>query len=188
MEDFSILPPNLPAPEDDGLARHLTGARLPCIPLAASDGSAVDLSALSGRAVVFAYPRTGRPGEPPLVPSWDLIPGARGCTSQVCGFRNLEPQFQRHGCRVFGLSTQVPEYQRELAGRLELPFLLLSDARLRFANTLRLPKFAAGGQKLLKRLVWIQVDGTIERVFYPVFPPDQSAQEVLSWLTRLYGD
>ena len=176
------LPLDLPVPIDDGAAAHLSGQRIPSVALPATDGTEVDLSAVRGRVVVFAYPRTGRPGQPPLVPDWDSIPGARGCTSQSCAFRNLTAEFGALGCRVFGLSTQEPADQRELAEQLHLPFPVLSDAELRLAEALRLPTFAAAGHVLLKRTTWVQRDGVIEHVFYPVFPPDRNAGDVLAWL------
>ncbi len=178
------LPPGLPVPQDDGAAAHLPGMRLPPLALPATDGSAVDLAGLADRAVVFCYPRTGRPGEPPLVDEWDLIPGARGCTPQSCAFRDLHAEFRALGAQVFGLSTQSAEYQQEAADRLHLPFLLLSDARFEFASALCLPTFEAGGETLLKRLTLVACDGRIGKVFYPVFPPDKNADEVLSWLRQ----
>ncbi len=178
------LPPGLPVPTDDGAAAHLPGTHLPPVTLPATDGSAVDLAGLAGRIIVFCYPRTGRPGDPPLVDDWDLIPGARGCTPQSCAFRDLSAEFQTLAVRVFGLSAQSTEYQREAAERLHLPFPLLSDARGQFSEALRLPMFEAGGETLLKRLTLIALDGRIEKVFYPVFPPDKNADEVLTWLRR----
>jgi len=181
---LTALPPGLPAPSDDGAADHLPGASLPPVTLPATGGSAVDLAGLPGRTIVFCYPRTGRPGEPPLVEDWDLIPGARGCTPQTCAFRDLGVEFQALGARVFGLSAQDAEYQSEAAERLHLPFPLLSDAQGLFAEALRLPSFEAGGLTLLKRLTMIVRDGRIEKAFYPVFPPDKNAEEVLTWLRR----
>src|SRR4029453_15525054 len=112
--DIYTLPPDLPVPEDDGRAAHLPGTPLPSLSLQATTGERIDLSAIRGLAVVFAYPRTGRPNEPPLVPDWDLIPGARGCTPQTCGFRDLHDEFKALNCRVYGLSTQTPDFQREM--------------------------------------------------------------------------
>jgi peroxiredoxin len=176
------LPPDLPAPQDDGGARHLTGMRAPDLSLAATDGSAVNLSRLPGRSLVYVYPRTGRPGVP-LPDGWDAIPGARGCTPQSCGFRDHFQELKVLGvARVYGLSTQDTEYQREAADRLHLPFPLLSDSGLKLQRALRLPSFELDGMTLLKRLVMIVDDGTIARVFYPVFPPDRSAKEVIAWL------
>jgi peroxiredoxin len=172
----------LPVPEDDGAARHLPGLRVPSIPLAATDGSTVDLSSLPGLTVLFAYPRTGRPGEP-NPDGWDLIPGARGCTPQTCAFRDLFADFQALGvAHLFGLSTQSTAYQRELAERLHLPFPILSDEQLRLARALRLPTFETHGMTLLKRLTLVLRDGVIEHAFYPVFPPDRNASDVLAWL------
>ena len=183
-DDLYKLPEDLPVPVDDGAAAHLTGLRLPAIALEATDGSRVDLSTVDGRAVVFAYPRTGHPDRPPLVADWNAIPGARGCTPHTCGYRDLAAEFAALHTRVLGLSTQDSEYQRELVARLSLPFPVLSDHELRLAHALRLPTFEVAGFTLLKRLAWIQNDGVIERVFYPVFPPDQNAAVVLRALRQ----
>jgi peroxiredoxin len=177
-----VLPPDLPVPEDDGAAAHLPGTRLPELPLPATDGADVALRARSGRTVVYAYPWTGRPGEPLLVEDWDLIPGARGCTPETCGFRDHHGELAAAGASVFGLSTQATEYQRELVARLSLPFSILSDAGLTLTRALDLPTFEAGGRTLLKRMTLLTRDGVVERVWYPVFPPDRHAEEVLGWL------
>jgi peroxiredoxin (alkyl hydroperoxide reductase subunit C) len=173
------LPPNLPVPVDDGRAAHLPGTALPALSLVATTGGRVDLSCIAGRAVVFAYPRTGQPNAPPLVPDWDLIPGARGCTPHTCSFRDLARDFAELDCRVFGLSTQDAPYQRELADRLHLPFPVLSDADLALTHALRLPTLTVAEQVLIARLAWIQLDGIIEDVVYPVFPPDKNGAEML---------
>lgn len=173
---------SLPAPEDDGAAEHLPGARLPTLLLPATDGSSVDLSALPGHVVVYAYPCTADPvhGSPE---GWDAVPGARGCTPQSCAFRDHFAELQALGVsRVFGLSTQATAYQQEAASRLHLPFPLLSDERLALANALRLPTFEAGGMTLLRRLTLVVLDGAVRQVFYPVFPPDESAAVVARWL------
>jgi peroxiredoxin len=182
VHDPAKLPADLPVPEDDGAARHLTGLKLPTIALTATDGSEVDLSALRGRTVVYAYPRTGRPGQDPP-DGWDAIPGARGCTPQSCSFRDHFAELQRVGvAHLFGLSTQNTEYQREAAARLHLPFPILSDAKFAFAREIRLPTFEVAGMTLLKRMVLVIEDGMIVKLFYPVFPPDRSADEVVAWL------
>lgn len=183
--DIYTLPADLPPPVDDGRAAHLQGIRLPALGLLATTRDRIDLSTIRGRAVVFAYPRTGRPNEPPLVPDWDLIPGARGCTPQTCSFRDLAADFAALETRVFGLSTQPPEYQRELAERLHLPFPVLSDADLALTNALRLPTLTVAGQVLIARLAWIQVDGVISEVSYPVFPPDSNAADMIERVRRL---
>jgi peroxiredoxin len=175
------LPNDLPVPEDDGAADHLPGMRLPSVPLASTSGGIVDLSALPGRTVVYCYPMTGRPDRS-LPAGWDEIPGARGCTPQSCSFRDHHAELRSLGASVFGSSTQDTEYQREAATRLHLPFALLSDSDLAFAGTLGLPTFEVDGMVLLKRLTLVIDEGWIEKVFYPVFPPDRSAEEVVEWL------
>jgi peroxiredoxin len=181
-DNLYALPPDLPVPIDDGAADHLTGMTLPSIPLAATDGSTVNLAALTGRTVVYAYPRTGRPDQE-VPASWNAIPGARGCTPQTCAFRDHHAEFAALGTRVFGFSTQTTEYQREVVERLHLPFAILSDADLRFTHALRLPTFEFGGETLTKRLTLVIRDGRIEKVFYPVFPSDKNAEEVLNWMS-----
>jgi peroxiredoxin len=179
--DFHQLPENLPVPVDDGGANHLTGMTLPHLSLPSTAGGMVDLAALPGRTVVYAYPRTGRPDQA-LPPGWDEIPGARGCTAQSCAFRDHYQELQALGVGVFGLSAQDTDYQTEAAARLHLPFPLLSDADLAFTHALALPTFDAAGMTLLKRLTLIVDNGRIEHVFYPVFPPDRNVSDVLSWL------
>jgi peroxiredoxin len=177
------LPNDLPVPTDDGAADHLPGMRLPPVPLTSTGGETVDLSALSGRTVVYCYPMTGRP-DTSLPPGWDEIPGARGCTPQSCSFRDHHAELRALGAQVFGMSTQDTDYQREAAGRLHLPFALLSDEDLVFAGALDLPTFEVEGTVLLKRLTLVIDDGRIEKVFYPVFPPGKSAEEVVGWLEQ----
>jgi peroxiredoxin (alkyl hydroperoxide reductase subunit C) len=173
----------IPAPVDDGAARHLSGLPLPDLALAATDGTAVTLSKLAGRTVVFAYPRTGVPGEPSPVPEWDKIPGARGCTPQSCAFRDLHAELAAAGAsRVFGLSTQDTAYQSEAAARLHLPFPLLSDAGLELTRSISLPTMTVAGMVLIRRLAMVIDDGRITHVLYPVFPPDRNAGDVLAWL------
>jgi len=183
------LPANLPVPVDDGACDHLGGLRLPSVPLVSTAGRTVDLSALHGRTVVYCYPRTGRPDQE-VPKGWDEIPGARGCTPQSCAFRDHHGEFEALGARVFGLSTQTTEYQREAVTRLHLPFDLLSDKDLAFTRALRLPTFefewTFGAQPavLIKRLTLVLTDGRIEQVFYPVFPPDKNAEQVRVWLAQ----
>jgi peroxiredoxin len=177
----------LPRPEDDGAGRHLPGSRVPPVALPATDGSSVALGGLPGRSVVYVYPMTGRPGVA-LPDGWDEIPGARGCTPQTCAFRDHHADLVAAGAdRVFGLSTQDTDYQREAAQRLHLPFPLLSDAALRLTTAWRLPVMLVGGATLLKRMALIIEDGVVAHVFYPVFPPDQNAAEVLGWLRARQG-
>jgi peroxiredoxin len=180
--DPMTLPVDLPVPVDDGAADHLRASRVPKVVLPATDGREISLAALDREVVVYAYPRTGRPGESPLVEDWDLIPGARGCTPETCGFRDHHADMQAAGAEVFGLSTQETAYQQELVARLHLPFAILSDAELRLATAWRLPVFEAAGRTLLKRLTVVIRNGRVEHVWYPVFPPDRHAGEVLLWL------
>jgi peroxiredoxin len=180
--DPTFLPPDIPAPHDDGAARHLAGLKLPDLALPATSGAPVNLSALKGRTVVYIYPRTGVPGVD-LPTGWNQIPGARGCTPQSCGFRDHFAELKSLDiAAVYGLSTQDTDYQREAAERLHLPFPILSDAALKFARALNLPTFSVDGMTLLKRMALIVDDGVIAKVFYPVFPPDKNAKEVIAWL------
>jgi peroxiredoxin len=175
----------IPAPVDDGAAKHLAGAMVADVLLPATDGTQISLAKLAGRTVVFAYPRTGTPGQISLVDDWDMIPGARGCTPQSCAFRDLHNELKAAGAkRVFGLSTQDRDYQSELAERLHLPFPVLSDAELAFSTAMRLPMMHVAGLALIKRMAIIIDNGRITHVFYPVFPPDQNAGDVLAWLSE----
>ena len=177
--DWSLIP----APTDDGGAAHLQGMTIPAISLRATDDTVVDLSQLAGRTVVFAYPRTGEPGKVSLVEDWDMIPGVRGCTPQTCSFRDLFAELKAAGAKqVFGLSTQSNAYQAEMAARLHLPFPVLSDEKLAFTEALQLPTMEVADLTLIKRLALIVDDGRIAHVFYPVFPPDRNAGDVLAWL------
>lgn len=176
------LPANLPVPEDDGACNHLAGLRLPSVPLKSTAERIVDLARLQGRTVVYCYPRTGRPGEE-LPKGWNEIPGARGCTPQSCAFRDHYQELRALGADVFGLSAQTIADQREVVERLRLPFALLSDDQLAFAQALRLPTFAVESMTLIKRLTLVIRDGRIEKVFYPVFPPDRNAADVRAWLS-----
>jgi peroxiredoxin len=172
----------LPAPDDDGSANHLEGLRVASVSLLATDNTVIDLAALSGRVVVYAYPRTGRPNEE-NPDGWDMIPGARGCSPQSCAFRDQFSELRALGVTgLFGLSTQDTAYQREAAERLHLPFPLLSDENLALTKAMQLPHFRTSGMTLLRRLTWIARNGRIEKVFYPVFPPDRNAGEVIGWL------
>jgi len=182
--DPMMLPADLPDPEDDGAAEHLPNSQLPAVALPATDGSTVRLDQLQGRTVLFAFPRTGRPGEeaPGGTERWNAIPGARGCTPQACSFRDEHPRFAEHGVRVLGVSTQDTAYQQEAVERLHLPYPLLSDERLELAGALTLPTFEVEGTTLLKRLTLFLRDGRIEDAIYPVFPPDHSAAQALARL------
>lgn len=180
--DPNTLPPNIPAPRDDGAARHLAGMKLPDLVLPATDGAQVNLSKLKGRTVLYVYPRTGVPGVD-LPPGWNDIPGARGCTPQSCSFRDHFGELKRLGvAQLFGLSTQDTAYQQEAATRLHLPFAILSDEKRTLTEALGLPTFVTSGMTLLKRMALVIDDGTITKVFYPVFPPDKNAEEVVAWL------
>lgn len=176
------LPAGLPVPQDDGACKHLLGTRIPELELASTAGHPVNLAQIHGRTILFCYPRTGRPDQP-ISNAWDAIPGARGCTPQSCAFRDHYRELMgASASHLFGLSTQDTDYQREAVKRLELPYPLLSDRELNFAHALNLPTFRFNSMTLIKRLTLIIDEGRIAKVFYPVFPPDKSAEETLKWL------
>jgi peroxiredoxin len=181
MSAASSLPPDLPRPVDDGACDHLPGLRLPSVALPATTGGTIDLASLPGRLVLYCFPRAAE-AEAPTPEGWDRIPGARGCTPQSLAFRDHYDKIRALHAEVVGLSVQSPAAQAEIALRLKLPFALLSDERLDFARALRLPTLEAGGMTLIRRLTLIVTEGAIEKVFYPVFPPDLNAEEVVVWL------
>ena len=182
-----VLPENLPTPTDDGACDHLPGARVPSVRRPSTLGRLVDLAEVAEHpAVLFFYPRTAEPGRA-AGPEWDAIPGARGCTPQSCGFRDRHREFLDQGVVVFGISTQDTEYQRAFVERNHVPFELLSDGDLALTRALRLPTFEypverGGPRTLIKRMAWYVDRGRIERIWYPVFPPDRNAETVLGWL------
>ena len=180
-QDYTSTPDNLPVPQDDSAADHLIGMQLPSVTLSSTLGGQVDVSALSGYVLVYCYPMTGRPGVP-LPEGWDEIPGARGCTPQTTAYRDHHTELDELGVQVFGLSSQTTDYQLEMAQRLHLPFAVLSDADLLFANALRLTLFETAGMRLLKRLTLIAKDGTVVAVKYPIFPSNSDAPWALQWL------
>ena len=183
MPDPYVLPPDLPKPVDDGAADHLEGATLPSLRLPGTGGEEIDLAAAAtGTLVLYCYPRTGRPGEP-LPTGWDEIPGARGCTPQSCAFRDHFAELEALGAGVLGLSAQPLADQIELAHRVGLPYPVLSDPGLKLAEALRLPTFEVAGMRLYRRLTLIARHGEIVKVFYPVFPPDRNAADVVDWLS-----
>lgn len=175
------LPENLPVPVDDGATDHLLGQRLPDATLVSTAGHSDTVNQLQGRVVIYVYPMTGRP-DIQLPSGWDEIPGARGCTPQSCAFRDHYAELRALETNVFGLSVQNNEYQQEAKARLHLPFDLLSDTELKLKQALGLPTFVVNGMELYKRVTLIGVDGVIRKVFYPVFPPGDNAEQVLAWL------
>ncbi|SMR43748.1 unnamed protein product [Zymoseptoria tritici ST99CH_1A5] len=178
----TTFPSDLPKPEDDGACNHLTGSRFPSVALPATSGSTVDPSTLSGLSILFCYPRTGAPNET-ITDDWNAIPGARGCTPQACSFRDACDEFKSLGVsNIFGASTQDTPYQQEAKDRYHLPYDLLSDEKTEMIKALNLPTFEWKGTKLIKRLSMAIENGKIIKVFYPVFPPNESANEVLKWL------
>jgi len=182
--ELITVPADLPVPVDDGASDHLVGMRLPDLELESTRGRSVNLSREPSRLLVtYFYPRTGRLDQA-IPEGWDAIPGARGCTPQNIAYRDRNAEFQALGAAVYAMSTQTPEYQREMAQRLQLPYEVLSDADLRFTRALRLPTFDFGGETLIKRLSMVARDGIIERVVYPVFPSDSDAPRVLDWLRQ----
>jgi peroxiredoxin len=187
LPDPYVLPEDLPVPEDDGAAAHLEGATVPSMSVPATSGGQIDVStAAEGTLVLYLYPRTGRPGEQ-LPSGWDRIPGARGCTPQSCGFRDHFADLDALGAAVLGLSAQPLADQIEFAQRVKLPYPLLSDPGLALARALRLPTFAVAGMHLYRRLTLIAHGGEVIKAFYPVFPPDRNAAEVVAWLSGRPG-
>lgn len=187
VRDVLELPDDLPVPVDDGACDHLTGMSLPAITLSSTDnGKFVNLGELKGNVVIYCYPRTGRPEQPLIIPEWNTIPGARGCTPQTCSFRDNYDEFKKLGFICFGLSTQTTAYQQEVCNRLHLPFPLLSDEKLELVEALKLPTFKVNSQEvpepLIKRLTLVIKEGKIIKVFYPVFPPSSDATNVLAWI------
>jgi peroxiredoxin len=182
MTNLNKIPPNLPAPLDDGLADHLIGMKLPSLSLLATNGTKIDLSQVQGCFVLYCYPRTGTPNTQ-LPEGWDQIPGARGCTPQSCAYRDHYQELKVLGAEVFGLSTQTTEYQKEMVGRLHLPFPVLSDEQFEFTRALNLPTFDVAGMTLLKRLTMIVKDGVVEALHYPVFPSESDPAWVMDKLS-----
>ena len=180
--NYNELPANLPVPLDDGACNDLKGKKIPSVELTSTTGHIVDLSEIRGKLVLYFYPMTGNPRES-LPNGWDQIPGARGCTPQACSFRDHHKELQELNTQVFGVSTQSSEYQNEAVERLHLPFELLSDSKLTLSNSLNLPLFKVDSMSLNKRVTIIIQDGTIEKVFYPVFPPDKNIDEVIEYLS-----
>jgi peroxiredoxin len=182
--ELHSLPPDLPVPQDDGAADHLLGTDVPDVSLPATTGGTFDLAAAArGLLVAYVYPRTGRPGEPSL-PGWDEIPGARGCTPQSCAFRDRADEFASRGATLVGISAQTPEDQAEFVAREHIAYPVLSDPDLVLAKRMGLPVFEVAGTTLYRRLTFVAREGRIEHVFYPVFPPDLNAAEVIAWLDR----
>ena len=181
MANLLDLPANLPVPENDGKTDHLVGMKLADVELTSTQGKRVNIGQISGKLVIFCYPRTGKPGVA-LPEGWDKIPGARGCTPQSCSFRDRYNELKQLGAELFGLSTQSTEYQQEMAERLHLPFEVLSDDEFKFSKAMKLPLFEVGRMQLIKRITMIAIDGVIVTVNYPVFPSDSDAVWVVDWL------
>ena len=182
ISNLNTLPENLPIPEDDGAAQHLEGMMFPEIHIESTDGVSVDTAQFKkGITVIYCYPMTGRPDEE-VPQGWDEIPGARGCTPETLGYKDKCDAFTSRDVRLYGMSTQTTEYQKEMVDRLGVPFPILSDVNFELTNHLNLPTFEAEGKKLLKRLTMVVKDGIIIKVFYPVFPPDKNAEEVFNWI------
>lgn len=183
MKDLSKLPDDLPVPADDGACDHLWGTQIPSVSLLSVSGKEVDLSSCDGTVVIYFYPMIGRPDSPPLV-GWNKIPGARGCTPQACSFRDHHAEINSFSVEVYGVSSQPRADQTEATERLRLPFELLNDSKFELTKALQLPTFEYKSTTLIKRLTLIAIGGAIEKVFYPVFPPDKNAGEVIEWLEK----
>jgi peroxiredoxin len=187
VSDFLELPQGLPVPEDDGAAAHLPGLAVPDLSLPSTRGGPESLARLSTSLLVaYVYPRTGVPGQPSPA-GWDDIPGARGCTPQSCAFRDSLERFSELGASVVGVSAQTPDEQLEFSEREHIPFPLLSDCGLELARRIGLPTFEVEEMTLYRRLTLVAEEGRIVKAFYPVFPPDRNAEEVLAWLASRQG-
>jgi peroxiredoxin len=180
MTNLNQLPGDLPVPHDDGSANHLKGMKLPSVSLKATNTKAINLGDIKGKLVIYCYPMTGQPNVA-LPDGWDQIPGARGCTPQSCSYRDRYQELKALGAEVVGLSVQSTEYQKEMADRLHLPFLILSDEDYQFQKALNMPTFEAAGMTLLKRVKLIANHGVIEAVHYPIFPSDSDPAWVMDY-------
>lgn len=183
MKNLHELPDNLPIPVDDGACNHLLGSRVPSIYLNATSGKSVDLGSVAGTAVIFFYPMNGKPDSPPMI-GWNDIPGARGCTPQVCSFRNEYSQLVAMNAKVFGVSSQPLADQKEASARLALPYELLNDTPLELTHAMNLPTFEYEASIYIKRITVITIDGVIKKTFYPVFPPDKNVSDVITWIKQ----
>lgn len=182
MKDLYNLPPDLPVPIDDGACDHLPGLLVPSIKIKTTSDTWVELKEIARNpSVIFFYPRTGEPDKP-TPPGWDLIPGARGCTPQSCSFRDFYAEFKTAGYEVFGASSQTTDYQKEFVARNHIPFEILSDSEFKLTEALKLPTFTYNGMRLIKRMALVLNDGKVQKVFYPVFPPNENAATVLAWI------
>jgi peroxiredoxin/GNAT superfamily N-acetyltransferase len=182
LKDLFSLPLNLPVPQDDGQCDHLTGTKIANVSLQSTAGRWLDLKLLTAvPTIVFFYPRTGE-AHINTPDGWDDVPGARGCTPQSCGFRDLSDEFKKLGFQVFGLSTQTTNYQQEFAARMHIPFEILSDSELLLTKAMTLPTFKFNNETLIKRMAWVLNEGRILKVFYPVFPSNENASTVLDWI------
>lgn len=181
MKNLLVLPANLPVPEDDGACNHLEGMQFPSITLLGTSENKIDIGAIRGLVVVYFYPLIGNPDSPPML-GWNEIPGARGCTPQSCAFRELYAEFAELGASIYGASSQSHVEQVEASERLHLPFELVSDSSFELAYALRLPTFEYNSETLIKRLTLIIENGIIKKVFYPVFPPNENAANVIVWI------
>lgn len=183
MKDLNILPADLPVPADDGACDHLTGSRLPSVFLNSTSGKSIDIGSLAGAVVIFFYPMNGKPGSAPMV-GWNDIPGARGCTPQVCSFRDDYSKLQLLGLQVFGISSQPLADQKEARAWLSLPYELLNDSQLVLTKAMNLPTFEYEFATYIKRITIIAIDGVIKKTFYPVFPPDKNVSDVIKWVEK----
>lgn len=183
MKDLNKLPADLPVPVDDGACDHLLGSRLPSVSLISTSDKSIDISSLEGTVVIFFYPMNGNPDAPPMI-GWNDIPGARGCTPQVCSFRDDFSKLESLDVKVFGVSSQPLVDQKEASARLSLPYELLNDSQLELTRAMNLPTFVYELSTYIKRITIITIDGVIRKTFYPVFPPDNNVRDVIKWVER----
>jgi peroxiredoxin len=157
---------------------NLIGTSLPNIALPSTDGTP---HIFQPRIVMFFYPYTGKPGHPDPE-NWDNIPGAHGSTLQALAFSDACDEFTKLDVKIYGVSFQTTEWQKEFVTRNNLRFPLLSDADHNLSSALSLEFFRAGAIEYLVRRTIVVENTIITHDFYPILHPKQNAADVLKAL------